>query len=158
MIWGLITVAVLSAALMSAPVRETREPPPDEVRIGEVAEPDNIQDINAAAGWYRKTKYGWVFSADSELGPARPPDEQYAAFLDERKAESVGGLAVIAVLGALVIGVKFRGKKSGGVPKDGVSRTEFQTLARRLNGMADILESVTEAESVKTAEKGGKKR
>lgn len=155
-------MAILSAAFSpAAPVPEPE--PPEELRIGdvaEVAEIDEVRDANAENGWYKKTKGGWMFWPEETVDGTKPPKAELAAFMDSEVMRSAAGLAVIALLITLVIGGKRRKKKRANDREmkriSGVSQAEFQFLVRKLSGMEQILRNLMpEHEENK---KGRKKR
>lgn len=145
MICLFIAVAILSAALAPpAPVQEP-EPPP-EARIEEVADPDNILDANAENGFYKKTKYGWIFWPDGTTDGNKPPKAELAAFVNGELAESAIGLALLALPFALVARWKARKRKRAGEKElkrvSGVSQAEFQAYMRKVNEIAQVLQNV----------------
>lgn len=143
MIWLFLAVAILCAAHM--PSTPAQEPPPEEIRIGdvaEVAEIDPVKDANAEKGWYKKTKGGWMFWPEGTVDESKPPNAELAAFMDGQLMESVGGLLILALPFVLVIRAKRRKKKREGVPQNGVSQIQYQALMRQLAGMNQILQNV----------------
>ena len=143
MIWLFLTLAILCAAHMSTPAREP--PPPEELRIGdvaEVAEIDPVKDANAEKGWYKKTKGGWMFWPEETVDESKPPKAELAAFMNSQLLESVGGLLIFAAPFVLVIRAKRRRKKRDNIPKNGMSQIQYQALMRQLTGMNQILQNV----------------
>ena len=139
-----LTLALLCAAHMSTPARE---PPPEEIRIGDVAEVeveeiDEVKDVRAANGWYKKTKGGWMFWPEGTVDESKPPKAELAAFMDGQLMKSVVGLLILAAPLVLVIRVKRRRKKRDGIPKTGMSQIQYQALMRQLTGMNQILQNV----------------
>ena len=142
MIWLLLVVALLCAAHTPAP-----EPPAEEIRIGDVAEVeveeiDEVKDVRAPNGWYKKTKGGWMFWPEKTVDENKPPKAELAAFMNSEMAESVIGLLFIAAPFILVILARCRKKKRDILPRDGVSQVQYQALMRQLSGIARILENV----------------
>lgn len=147
MIWMFLAVALLCAAHM--PSAPPREPSTEELRIGDVAEVadiDVIKDANADNGWYKKTKGGWIFWPEKTVDGNKPPKAELAAFANGEMMESVVGLLCLTAPLVLVVRVRRRKKKRGGVPQNGVSQVQYQSLMRQLSGMARILESVVSDE------------
>ena len=144
MIWLFLTVAILCAAHISTPAQE---PPAEEIRIGDVAEVeveeiDEVKDVRAANGWYKKTKGGWMFWPEGTTDESRPPTKELAAFMDGQLMESVLGLLILAAPLVLVIQAKRRRKKREGAPPNGVSQIQYQAIMRQLTGMNQILQNV----------------
>ena len=144
MIWLFLTLALLCAAHMSTPAQE---PPSEEIRIGDVAEVeveeiDEVKDVRAANGWYKKTKGGWMFWPEGTTDESRPPKKELTAFMDGQLMESVLGLLILAVPLVLLILVRRRKKKRADGSPNGVSQIQYQALMRQLTGMARILENV----------------
>lgn len=144
MIWVLLAVSILCAAHMSTPARE---PPPEEIRIGDVAEVeveeiDEVKDVRAANGWYKKTKGGWMFWPEGTTDESKPPKAELAAFMNSQLLESVGGLLILAAPLVLIITLKRRKKKREGGSPNGVSQIQYQALMRQLTGMNRILQNV----------------
>ena len=144
MIWLFLAVAILCAAHMpSAPAQAP--PPPEELRIGdvaEVAEIDPVKDANAEKGWYKKTKGGWMFWPEGTTDESKPPKAELAAFMNSQLLESVGGLLILAAPLVLVITLKRRKRKREGGSPNGVSQIQYQALMRQLTGMNRILQNV----------------
>lgn len=89
---------------MSTPAREP--PPTEELRIGDVAEVadiDEVKDANAENGWYKKTKGGWMFWPEGTTDESKPPKAELAAFMNNEMMESVIGLLILAAPFVLVI-------------------------------------------------------
>ena len=144
MIWLFLAVAILCAAHMSTPARE---PPAEEIRIGDVAEVeveeiDEVKDVRAANGWYKKTKGGWMFWPEGTTDESKPPKAELAAFMNSQLLESVGGLLILAAPFILIITLKRRKKKREGGSPNGVSQIQYQALMRQLTGMNRILQNV----------------
>lgn len=160
MIWVFIAAAILSAAFAPpAPVQQ--EPPADEqVRIGEVANPDNVLDASADEGYYKKTKYGWIFWPDGTTDGSKPPKAELAAFVSGEMTESVVGLLIIASPFVLIVMGKRRKRKKANERDmkriSGVSQAEFQFLIRKLSGMEQILHNLMPED--RKNKNGGKKR
>ena len=158
MIWLFLAVAILCAAHTSTPAQAP--PPAEEIRIGDVAEVeeiDPVKDANAEKGWYKKTKGGWMFWPEGTTDESKPPKAELAAFMNSELADSVLGLLILAAPFALVIRAKRRKKKRDVVPQSGVSQIQYQALMRQLSGMARILKSVVPDEDgrgAKVAERG----
>ena len=158
MIWLFLTLALLCAAHMSTPARE---PPPEEIRIGDVAEVeveeiDEVKDVRAANGWYKKTKGGWMFWPEGTTDESRPPKKELAAFMDGQLMESVVGLLILAAPLVLIILARRRKRKREGGSPNGVSQIQYQALMRQLSGIARILENVVpdeDANGVKVTER-----
>lgn len=156
MIWLFLAVAVLCAAHTSAPAPEL---PAEEIRIGdvaEVAEIDEVKDANAEKGWYKKTKGGWMFWPEGTTDESRPPKAELAAFMNNETLEAVVGLLFLAAPFVLVIRARRRKKKREGDSPNGVSQIQYQALMRQLSGIARILENVMpdeEANGVKVTER-----
>lgn len=146
MIWVFIIAAILSAAFApSAPVQE----PPEEIRIGDVAEVeeiDEVKDANAENGWYKKTKGGWMFWPEGAVDSGKPPNAELAAFMNSELVESAVGLALLALPFVLVVHWKARSKKRAGEKEmkrvSGVSQAEFQSYMRKVNEIAQVLRNV----------------
>lgn len=143
-------LAVLSAALTPAPAAVEPEPV-EEIRIGDVAEIDPVQDANAEKGWYRKTKGGWMFWPEGTVDESKPPKAELAAFMSGELAESAAGLAVLVSPFALIIAVKRRKRRQAN-DRDmkrisGVSQAEFQALIRKLSGVEQILHNLVPEET-----------
>lgn len=164
MIWVFIVAAILSAALSpAAPVQETE--PPEEIRIGdvaEVAEIDPVKDANAEKGWYKKTKGGWMFWPEGTVDESKPPKAELAAFMNSELTESVIGLALLAFPVVLVIRWKARKRKRAN-EKDmkrvsGVSQSEFQAYMRKVNEIASVLHNVIPDSADAGRKNGGKRR
>ena len=160
MIWLFLAVAVLCAAHTSAPAQAP--PPAEEIRIGdvaEVAEIDEVKDANAEKGWYKKTKGGWMFWPEGTTDESRPPKAELAAFMNNETLESVVGLLFLAAPFVLVIRARRRRKRDV-LPQGGVSQVQYQALMRQLSGIARILENVVpdeDANSVKVTERRKRK-
>lgn len=148
--------------------QEQVETPP-EIRIGDVAKIaaiDEVKDADAPPGTYIKTDTGWAFipdtsnSADGDT-PQNPPvtASMKTQPMTDELVETVGGTLILVVLGAAAWKISGIGKKKGKTHTgDGVSQMELQTLMRRLNTVAQIMESVTpDGNGAKAVERGRRK-
>lgn len=142
----LILIALLCGLFApSAPVQEP-EPPP-EIRIGDVAQIadiDEVKDANAPKGTYRKTDNGWAFVPDTATA-AEPPKIAASAKAEpmtDESAATAGGAVILIAIAAVLLKFSGVGKKKGKAANI-TQNAEIQTLVRRLDNMARIMEGVT---------------
>ena len=164
----LVTVAVLWG--MFAPPAPVQQDTPPEIRIGdfaEIAAIDEAKDANAPNGTYVKSDNGWAFIPDTSNSaegdtPSKPSvtaSMQTQPMTDDT-VEAVGGALILVVLGAAAWKMSGIGKKKVKTHTgNSVSQIELQTLMRRLNTVAQIMESVTpDGNGAKVVERARKKR
>lgn len=139
----LILIALL-CGLFAPPASVQEDEPPLEIRIGDVAEIasiDEVKDANAPNGTYKKSDNGWAFVPDAAPGTTKIAASAKAEPMTDESAGAVGGTLIVIAIAAAMLKFSGAGKKRSEAANI-TQNAELQTLVRRLDNMARIMEGV----------------